>query len=204
MEAPRRKRIPNAHLISDDLDGSPTSPSHNRPFIFKQSAGRVRKIIELEDSEDELQAPPPRAALLLPRTSLSGHTLRQSGVLRQSLSARQNADTPAKKKRKVYTLRKPKAAILESDAVPEKVRTARNEVRDVIAAETRVKRERFFIAKKDYFLPLLPENNEVRKLVELDRVKKKAALGDGHVLMGVHDEDEGIVPYEELEEKPKG
>ncbi|KAF2813072.1 uncharacterized protein BDZ99DRAFT_507176 [Mytilinidion resinicola] len=45
-----------------------------------------------------------------------------------------------------------------------KLDTARNRVREEIAAQTMVKRDNFILAHKDYFLPLLPETNYVAKL----------------------------------------
>ena len=44
------------------------------------------------------------------------------------------------------------------------VETARNKVRNEIAAVTKPKRDAFLLAHKDYFLPLLPPNNYIRKL----------------------------------------
>lgn len=69
-------------------------------------------------------------------------------------------------------------------------RTARNEVRDIINTETAAKRSKFFIAKKDHFLPLLPEGNHVQRLV------------DQHILDD--DVEELGIPYEALSDQPQG
>jgi SWI/SNF-related matrix-associated actin-dependent regulator of chromatin subfamily A member 5 len=88
-----------------------------------------------------------------------------------------------------------KTRILESDTVPSppsakrrappKLDTARNRLRDDIAQKTKAKANNFLVAKKDYFLPLLPPNNQITKLVASHNAKP-------------------IVEYEELKEQPKG
>lgn len=73
--------------------------------------------------------------------------------------------------------------------------TNRNAVRQEIASTTAAKRRRFFIEKKDYFLPLLPtEHNHIKKLVE-----KHAELTPEE-----RAKEPTSVPYEELETQPRG
>lgn len=50
----------------------------------------------------------------------------------------------------------------------QKLATARNQIRQEIAENTKPKRDAFFLAKKDLFLPLLPNTNYISKL-ERDR-----------------------------------
>lgn len=73
-------------------------------------------------------------------------------------------------------------------------RTARNEIRDAIATETAGKRSAFFIAKKDFFLPLLPESNYISRLSERGD-HSQPDLGNG---------TDSAVPYETIETQPKG
>jgi hypothetical protein len=81
------------------------------------------------------------------------------------------AVTPTPKKAKVLLRPKPD--------------TARQRLRDEIAAQSKAKANNFLIANKDYFLPLLPAQNHVSKLVAKNNVAP-------------------IVEYEELIEQPKG
>jgi SWI/SNF-related matrix-associated actin-dependent regulator of chromatin subfamily A member 5 len=68
-------------------------------------------------------------------------------------------------------------------------------IRQEIATTTAAKRNRFFVEKKDYFLPLLPEShNYVKKLVE----KHEARSAEERAADGP------AIPYEEIETQPKG
>lgn len=68
-------------------------------------------------------------------------------------------------------------------------------VREEIASTTAKKRNRFFVEKKDYFLPLLPAgHNYIKKLVE-----KHDALTDAEKAR-----ESQVVPYAEIETQPKG
>ncbi|KAK6007941.1 hypothetical protein QM012_004755 [Aureobasidium pullulans] len=55
-------------------------------------------------------------------------------------------------------------------AVPRTVKadTVRNRIREEIATTTKAKRDAFLIHHKDYFLPLLPPNNYISKLLQAD------------------------------------
>ncbi|KAF1919564.1 SNF2 family N-terminal domain-containing protein [Ampelomyces quisqualis] len=79
----------------------------------------------------------------------------------------------------------PPAATRRRAAPPRKLDTARNRLRDDIAQQTRAKSNNFLVANKHYFLPLLPPNNQIAKLVA-----KHAA--------------NPIVEYAELGEQPAG
>jgi len=67
-------------------------------------------------------------------------------------------------------------------------------VRLEIAEKTAASRNQFFIEKSEYWLPLLPENNYVRKLVE-----KHALLSPDEITALPQ-----ISEYKELETQPKG
>lgn len=66
--------------------------------------------------------------------------------------------------------------------------TARNQIRDSIASVTQRKRDGFYIEKRDYFLPLLPEQNYITKLMEN---RPKSAQAE-------------VTPYQNLDQQPKG
>lgn len=74
------------------------------------------------------------------------------------------------------------------------VKTARLAVRHEIASTTAAKRKRFFIEKKDYFLPLLPANNHIEKLMEKDEGLTPEERA----------KDRTSSPYVELERQPRG
>ncbi|KAI9799832.1 MAG: hypothetical protein M1825_004393 [Sarcosagium campestre] len=75
--------------------------------------------------------------------------------------------------------------------------TSRQNVRRGIANKTLVNRARFLKAKKDLFLPLLPENNYISKLLEKDASSRES-------LEGVQPEQEELQPYELRQHQPKG
>jgi hypothetical protein len=91
----------------------------------------------------------------------------------------------------------------------------RGEVRSAIAAQTAVKRANFFLAKRDFFLPLLPEVNHVTKLLaQRSQVKAPGRRSrsrnvivlddsDDQEMDGFEDENALLVPHEPIE-KPKG
>ena len=70
----------------------------------------------------------------------------------------------------------------------------RTAVRREIASVTKAKRDRFFVDKKEYFLPLLPANNYVKKLVEQYESLSPEAKAN----------IPATIPYTEIGEQPKG
>lgn len=175
-----RRKQPVSYEISDDEDdpassnGGSTFSTPQKPIVF------LEEEIEVIDPESELDRTPP------PRKSSAGHSLRQHSDLQLSLRAQENGDKRASKKRKIA---KPQRRPQRSAPAPP--RTARNEVRDEIASETAAKRARFFIAKNEYFLPLLPEANHVQRLLD---------QRDGQNTVA----DEMGVPYEAFTSQPQG
>lgn len=67
-------------------------------------------------------------------------------------------------------------------------------IRQEIATHTAANRNRFFVEKKDFWLPLLPPNNYVRKLVEKDAQLCKEERA----------KQSKATPYEEIEQQPRG
>ena len=194
-----RQIEPKIYAISDDSDavdsGSAVeSSAFGSPVKLKR--GRPKTINLDDDTEDDDAEPemvePPRE-----RVSTAGHSLRPHKNLKLSLQALENGDKPTKKKKKKLTQRRSYKLLpkLTSDLANAAPRTTRNAIRDSIASATAAKRAKFFIAKKDLFLPLLPEHNHIAKLVDQQC---------HHTFPSSPDDDVSIAEYEALEEQPKG
>ena len=67
-------------------------------------------------------------------------------------------------------------------------------IRQEIANKTAANRDRFFVEKKEFLLPLLPRNNYVRKLVEKHGRLKPEELA----------KLPSAIPYEEISTQPRG
>lgn len=177
-----RRTQPVSYEISDDSDaGEPSNDSS----AFNTPEKRKFTYIEDEIEEIEPAKTPP------PRQSTAGHSLRQHADLHLSLRAQENGDKPAVKKRRLsarYSTHKKPLLQRQAQHQP---RTARNEVRDIINTETTARRSKFFVAKQEYFLPLLPEGNHVQRLID------QRPQDDDDV-------EELGVPYEALSTQPKG
>ena len=180
-----RKKKQISYEISDDSDNPDTSASLDSTFSTPQKAPRKRvSIIDLEDELEEIEPPktPP------PRLSSAGHALRQPNELALSLRAQENGDKrTAKKKRRITKIRsKPRSTL-----PPSAPKTARQELREYVNTKTAGKRSNFFVAKKDLFLPLLPEGNHIQRLVAQRLQSEKG-------------EEDMTVPYEVIEQQPAG
>lgn len=192
-----RQKEKISYTISDESDG-PGSPSVvSSAFSTPQKSGRAYNIINLEDDEEDELQEIGRPRIPPPRISTAGHSLRQPKDLHLSLRAQENGDKPMLKKKRGSGPFKGKQQNpkLASDAPKDTtiVRTARTETRDIISKETDVKKARFFVAKKDYFLPLLPERNYIKKLVEVAQQPQVLTMPE-----------EPIVPYESIKKQPSG
>ena len=84
-----------------------------------------------------------------------------------------------------YFLPTPPRKRRPTNSSPRKLDTARKRLWDEIARKTQVKANGFLVANKDLFLPLLPENNYISKLV---------ATG----------QQASVTEYERLSTQPKG
>ncbi|KAI9721935.1 MAG: hypothetical protein M1812_001892 [Candelaria pacifica] len=194
-----RQKPQVSYTISDDSD-SVASPSETSTPFSTPRAKRSRDFVDLDEDEKEVDGKQSSGDLTNERLSSAGHSLRPHSTLNLSLKAYENGDKkPPTKKRKLMSkasLKRSKA-IVQSDAnasdeeglsiVLQPAQSSRVQLRQDIATETAAKRSRFFVAKKDYFLPLLPDNNYIHKLV--DRLGADA---------------EAIRPYEVLQQQPKG
>ena len=186
METKRssRRKEQISYEISDDSENPDNSSSLDSTFSTPQKAPRKRvSIIDLEDELEEIEPPktPP------PRLSSAGHALRQPSELALSLRAQENGGRRVPKKKRTTKSRSQPKTILKSSAP----KTARQELREYVNTETAGKRSRFFVAKKDLFLPLLPEGNHVQRLVAQQQEGEKGG-------------EDLSVPYEVLEKQPEG
>ena len=182
----RKERI--SYHISDDSDSVQSQSAADSTFSTPQKTARSSQqtFVDLdEDSEIEPEKTPP------PRVSSAGHSLRQHQNLHLSLRAQENGDRQRVTKRRKP--RKPsRKSVDSSNSKPSPLaRTARNQIRNEIATETTRKRNNFFVAKKDYFLPLLPDNNYITRLAE-----ERSHVGE--------DEMDLSIPYEAIEHQPEG
>ena len=179
-----RKKEQISYEISDDSDNPDTSSSLDSTFSTPQKAPRKRvSVIDLEDELEEIEPPktPP------PRLSSAGHALRQPNELALSLRAQENGDKRVAKKRRITKSRsKPRSTL-----PPSAPKTARQELREYVNTETAGKRSNFFVAKKDLFLPLLPEGNHIQRLVAQRLQSEKG-------------KEDMTVPYEVIEQQPAG
>lgn len=183
----RKERV--SYLISDDSDSPESESVGDSAFSNPQTPGRdVRQKFE-EESDIELDIKPAKTPP--PRISLAGHSLRQHQDLHLSLRAQENGDKGRVKKRRVSKKAPRKSLAGPNSNLSPLPRTARNQIRDKIATETARKRGNFFVAKKNYFLPLLPDNNHISRLAE-----ERSHGQDG--------ETDLTVPYEALEHQPEG
>lgn len=205
----RRKEVVS-YEISSDEDTAGASNATDSPFGTPQKAPNARKrsIINLdEESESEETESPTKTPP--PRLSTAGHSLRQHKELHQSLRAQENGDKPLRKKHKTS---KPKnKPIVTSDAtkaIP--VKTIRSQIRETIATETAVKKDNFFIAHKDLFLPLLPKRNHITKLIDKKHFddQEEDILAVSHSLASLNTHGTGMkdlsIPYEDLTQQPLG
>lgn len=176
-----RRTDPIVYTVSDNSDSeSPPSPSPT-PFETPEKSKRSQVVDLIEDDDDidelALDTSPP------PRLTSAGHSLRR---LRLTVKAKENkvVSMVKSRRRRKKTRAKPRSDPMHTTNV-----TARIEIRNSIATRTASMRYNFLAAKKDYFLPLLPADNQIHKLIE------KLSL-NGEVV-SFHE-------YVELDEQPKG
>ena len=179
---------PTPNYVVSDLSANEDSPDRKPATVANKrtraSSGRGEQ--EAPSSEDEL-APSAR-----PNRKTSARISAYTEGLKMEKHRRDKERTDGLRR----SGRDRKSTILESDTMPSpspkrrrapppKLDTARARLRDDIAKNTKAKANNFLVANKDLFLPLLPKNNMVAKLV-----------ADGKA--------QPIVEYEELTEQPKG
>ncbi|KAI9821808.1 MAG: hypothetical protein M1827_002390 [Pycnora praestabilis] len=208
----RRKPVVS-YTISDDSDTNESPSAASSVFSTPPKRRSHRKVEAEEEEEDEDNSTSPDTALP-GRISSAGHSLRPQSSMSLSLRAYENGDKkPPSKKRKLTIKASSKtfgAKVRsgqqlgdadELSAVAQPVRSSRGQLRHTIATETAVRRSKFFVAKRDYFLPLLPENNHIHKLLEKD-TEQKGNLNSPNMPARVP--KDATQPYEALQNQPKG
>ena len=145
-----------------------------------------RNIVNLDDSEDMEDDEPEDIQHTTARTR-SGLRERKPN---RSFKFLENGENFARRVRP-----KKRSAIEEligGDLTP--VVSQRVAIRQEIATKTAANRNRFFVEKKDFWLPLLPTTNYVRKLVEKD----------AQLTAQERTKQPTTTPYKEIEKQPKG
>jgi SWI/SNF-related matrix-associated actin-dependent regulator of chromatin subfamily A member 5 len=201
-------------LLREDKGGLPLSPSDSPEAVTTTNDTRSRPTrksatfsgtyaaaAQHESSEDELapSARKSRGNTKAATTQSAGRSARGSArisALQEELQMeKRKKEREAEAGRRRGT-RDRKTRILESDTMPSpprstkrrappKLDTARNRLRGDIAQKSKARANNFLVANKEYFLPLLPANNQIKKLVANHPAKP-------------------IVEYEELKEQPEG
>jgi SWI/SNF-related matrix-associated actin-dependent regulator of chromatin subfamily A member 5 len=173
-------------------EASPSVPDHKPRAVAtkntRASSSSRRAVADAGISEDEL-APSARPNR---KTSARISAYTEEVQMEKRKKERQRSDGLRR------STRDRKSTILESDTMPSpspprrraarpppNLDTARARLRDDIAKKTKARANSFLVANKDLFLPLLPKNNQVAKLVAEGKAQP-------------------IVEYEELSEQPHG
>ncbi|KAJ4983001.1 ISWI chromatin-remodeling complex ATPase ISW2 [Stagonosporopsis vannaccii] len=173
------------------------SSAHKSALESSESPSTEPAPAEGETSEDEL-APTPH--------KLGPRLVRARGYKRYLKNNEHYSDLKMDTKKTARDLEGPRrrsgrnARVLESDTIEVQksntptqrkktqspmINTARARLRADIERKTKAKANDFIVANKEYFLPLLPDTNNVSKLV-------------------AHHKAKPVVEYEELLEQPKG
>lgn len=176
-----QKAIPNSQSdIVSPIPYSLPTPSKTKSDlatdIIKEAGDQhnVNKMADGDDDDIEYATP-------------SRRQLRER-VPNKSLKALENVEVG--RRRSGTTKREPRT----SSATSTPRLSKRVEIRKDITNHTVALRTAFFIEKKDLLLPLLPQNNHVRKLVE-----KHERLSEDERSKLHHG-----TPYEEIEDAPRG
>lgn len=198
-----RRKSAISYEISSDSDQSST-PNHSQFSTPEKLVGRPKRSLvrQKQESETESETPPITPP---PRLSTAGHSLRQHKDLHLSLKALENGDKTTRKSRKQITAR----TRCNASVKPLPARTERSLIRDAIATGTLIKRANYLVSHKHLFLPLLPANNYVARLVSKSKLD-----GQDEDILAVADASGSFdgsgyrkdlsLPYEELTQQPQG
>ncbi|TLD38144.1 ISWI chromatin-remodeling complex ATPase ISW2 [Venturia nashicola] len=188
----RARAAPVSYIISDDSDDSPspTSPSDASAFESPDKLKRDfrnRRLKKFEDDEDEEEEEEeeeePASPLPENRSIEGGRSMRPRSVLKAVPTSGHIIFKKKKKRGKKQTTSQPVDKEARRAAM-----TARAKLRHDIEHGTKLQQDRFLLAHKDFFTPLLQENSYIQKL--------EAA----------HSSDEApvFVPYQTITKQPKG
>lgn len=178
-----------SYEISSDSEIDDSSSVHESSFSSpERKSQRLQDPISIDPDETETEEEAIAPANTEPRRSSAGHSLRQRHELHQPSRVLENGENRGK--RAVHKrLSKPRA---KAKGRPPATRPSeRTEIRRDISTVTARKRANFLIANKDLFLPLLPGNNHVQRLLD----QRKASQ---------QDERDLTFPYKALAKQPIG
>ncbi|KAF3003430.1 hypothetical protein E8E13_001503 [Curvularia kusanoi] len=193
----RQRQPPPAYLPPSPSITSDTDPAENRANKDSRARQTTTKAIQPSRAEEASAESGTSEDELAPRP------IRARGYKKNLRSNDAYSDLKMETRKNTRNIEGPRrrsgrqTRVLESDTVqesrpatpskrkPPKLDTARARLRDEIAHNTKGKASNFLVAHKDYFLPLLPPNNHVTKLVANHKAKP-------------------IVEYKELEKQPQG
>jgi SWI/SNF-related matrix-associated actin-dependent regulator of chromatin subfamily A member 5 len=183
----RARATPVTYAISSDSDDSPSpssaSDAFQSPNKIQRDFGRKRPVYETDDDEEEEgEGEEPGSPLPESRSIDGGRGLRPRSVLKKVPISGQIV---FKKKRRSKQHRTAQPADKNARRA---AMTARAKVRDDIAHGTKIQQDRFLLAHKDFFVPLLQDNNYVQKL-QAEHMSEQAPA---------------IVAYKEIAEQPAG
>lgn len=183
----RSLRATRAVRYTESDEDSPVQSSFQTP----QPKPYIDLVGEDEDDDEDFEI------LREERKTSGGRSLRNRSMLAPSSKAVENGDRKSGKSHKSHHKSSARISdILGPDHLSlTPVVSTRNAIRHEIATNTLAKRDRFFVDKKDFFLPLLPSgHNHVKKLVE----KQNALSAEEKA------KTPGTHPYEEIEQQPRG
>jgi SWI/SNF-related matrix-associated actin-dependent regulator of chromatin subfamily A member 5 len=126
-------------------------------------------------------------------SNINGRSLRKRKP-NNSLKAQENGWSPEKSRRSVADRVTADVGFDLSQLNFTPVARKRREIRREIANETTGRRNTFLVDKKDFWLPLLPQNNYISKLIEKYKQMSEDELS----------KLPSVQPYEELTKQPKG
>jgi SWI/SNF-related matrix-associated actin-dependent regulator of chromatin subfamily A member 5 len=199
--------IKTLHKNDQKLRMSPIKLNPNTLADSKASTPRKMQVVDLtEDNHEDIvvvqasRQESPAELLNTPNTNgtnddseiLYGSPKRHLRVRKPNLSlkATENGFVPYKRRRASTRDRLPAQVVADlSPAVSNRVA-----IRQEIASQTAAYRDRFLVEKKEFWLPLLPKNNYVQKLVEKRDAMSEAEQASLPI----------TTPYEEIENQPRG
>lgn len=181
----RARAAPVSYVIPDDSDDSPSpsSPSDasafESPDKVKRDFGK-RRLRKFEDSDDEESDEEDEEELASPlpenRSIEGGRSMRPRSVLK-AVPTSGHIIFKKKKKSKKQKISQPANKDARRAAM-----TARAKLRDDIAHGTKIQQDRFLLAHKDFFTPLLQENSYIQVGHQLSSLLCTIVLNGCHAI----------------------
>lgn len=161
----RARAAPVSYVISDDSDDSPSPSSLSDASAF-ESPDKVKRDFgnrglkkfedDDEESEEEEEEEKPASSLPENRSIEGGRSMRPRSVLK-AVPTSGHIIFKKKKRSKQQTTSQPTNKDARRAAM-----TARAKLRDDIEHGTKLQQDRFLLAHKDFFTPLLQDNSYIQ------------------------------------------